>query len=138
MTKIKSSKKCPFCIRRPLLTIPYYIRLNEDSITSEDLGVMESISWLYPDGFNSILSSTILAATNTQVEQWNNIVQQLNPKPTHICCSNDILSEVDDPHGYLKEMLTKTLMNQINHGGVPPHQLELKVDDICLLTRNLS
>jgi hypothetical protein len=35
-------------------------------------------------------------------------------------------------------MLTTNVLNQMNHTSVPPHILELKVNDICLITRNLS
>jgi hypothetical protein len=35
-------------------------------------------------------------------------------------------------------MLTTNVLNELNHTTVPPHVLQLKVNDICLVTRNLS
>jgi hypothetical protein len=64
-----------------LLSIPYYLFTSKDGFTSDDNGIKESLSWLYPDGFESILSSTILAATNDQVDKWNKIVQEMNVAP---------------------------------------------------------
>jgi len=35
-------------------------------------------------------------------------------------------------------MLNETALNNINRNGVPPHQLKLKVDDICILMQNIN
>jgi hypothetical protein len=120
-----------------LLSIPYYISTN-DLLSNDNLGIILAKEWLYPDGFENVLTSTILAATNQRVDEWNEIVQLLNPSPLYTIFSNDTLSEVDDPHGYLKGMLTTSVLNTMNHNSVPPHKLNLKVNDICLITRNLS
>ena len=55
------------------------------------------------------LTQKILACTNTQVDEWNNIIQCMNPS-FHIhgdrryCLSKDISAEVDDPYDILKEI----------------------------------
>ena len=35
-------------------------------------------------------------------------------------------------------MLTKDILNNFNNVSVPPHELQLKVNDICILTRNIA
>jgi hypothetical protein len=60
-------------------------------------------AWLYPNGFESVLSSTILAATNVQVDRWNQIVQEMNVLPLQTLTSKDTFADVDDPKGHLKE-----------------------------------
>jgi hypothetical protein len=122
-----------------LLSIPHYINTSSDGeINSDDIGIHRAMSWLYPNGFQDILSSTILAATNVQVDRWNKIVQEINPSPLQSLYSKDSFTDVDDPNGNLQQMLTTSVLNEMNHTTVPPHLLELKVNDICLVTRNLS
>jgi ATP-dependent exoDNAse (exonuclease V) alpha subunit len=115
-------------------TIPYY-ELTDD-------GVRHALQWLYPNGFSNdqqFLSSAILAATNKQVDTWNSRIQELNQtSELYELNSKDSLCEVDDPHGYLKNMLTTEVLNGFGHVSVPSHQLLLKIGDICLITRNLS
>jgi ATP-dependent DNA helicase PIF1 len=112
------------------------------SYEMSDEGVYNSLRWLYPNGFShdeQFLSSVILAATNQQVDCWNSIVQEMNhTSELFTLNSKDRLCEVDDPHGYLNEMLTTDVLNGYEHMSVPPHQLRLKVGDVCLITRNLS
>ena len=52
--------------------------------------------------------------------------------------SHDQLTESDDPHNILKQMLTDDVLNNFNNNGVPPHLLQLKVNDICIVLRNLN
>jgi ATP-dependent DNA helicase PIF1 len=110
--------------------------------TEEDInpGQEEALNWLFPDGFSSQTASntTILAGTNEQVNQWNNVIAELNPGTEAIYVSRDELAEVDDPHNILKDMLTTTVLNSLNSNSVPPHVLNLKEGDICILQRNLD
>ena len=53
-------------------------------------------------------------------------------------CSADNLCEVDDPKNILRDMLTVDVLNNFNNNGVPPHNLKLKVGDICIVMRNLA
>jgi hypothetical protein len=95
-----------------LLSIPYYLFTSNDEFTSEDLGIQASLSWLYPNGFESVLSSTILAATNVQIDRWNQIVQEMNVLPLQTLTSKDTFADVDDPKGHLKVMLTTNVLNE--------------------------
>ena len=61
----------------------------------------------------------ILAVTNNQVKNWNAIIQKLNRNAIKLLKSYDSFDEVVDyTYDYLK---------------APLHQLELKVDDICII-----
>jgi len=44
---------------------------------------------------------------------------------------------VDDPHGYLERMIDETILHRfsMDESQAPPHELKLKEDDICILTR---
>jgi len=35
-------------------------------------------------------------------------------------------------------MLTKEVLKQFNNNSTPPHELILKVGDICIITRNIA
>jgi len=35
-------------------------------------------------------------------------------------------------------MLTKEVLHQFNNNSSPPHELILKVGDICIITRNIA
>jgi hypothetical protein len=115
-----------------LPTIPFHLDTKE--------GVEQALAWLYPEGFdsNSMYSSCILAARNDRGDQWNEIVQHMNPNDKVLYKSKDILCEVDDPYQCLNGMLTTDVLNHYNSNGVPPHELTLKKGDICLVMRNLS
>ena len=44
---------------------------------------------------------------------------------------------MDDPNGHLQNILTEQVLNNFNNNGVPQHNLELKVNDVCLVLRSL-
>jgi hypothetical protein len=52
--------------------------------------------------------------------------------------SYDSFNEVDDPHHFLKEMVTEHVMNRFIDNQAPSHELELKIDDICILLANFN
>ena len=101
-----------------------------------------AINYIYPNGIMSIEDEqtkiALLAVTNNDVDSWNYKIQQLNPNEKVTLLSKDILCEVDDPHGILHAMLTEDVLNQFNKNSVPPHELNLKQGDICILTRNIA
>jgi ATP-dependent DNA helicase PIF1 len=103
-------------------------------------GQQDALKWLYPNNFSSeaAATTTILAGTNVQVNQWNDVIANLNPGIEKIYESVDEMGEVDDPHDILKNMLTSTVLNDMNATSVPPHILHLKEGDICILQRNLD
>jgi len=100
----------------------------------------DAISWITPDGFDplNISKNCILAVTNKQVDYWNTEVQKLNPNEKHTLYSYDTFHEVDDPHGYIQEMITEEIMNKFSDNQAPTYQLELKINDICILLGNYN
>ena len=100
----------------------------------------DALDFLYPQGFDSFMMTEkcILAATNVAVDTWNQKIQLLNPATPRQLFSRDRLCEVDDPNGFLASMLTEDILNKFNNAGVPPHELTLKENDICILLRNID
>lgn len=60
--------------------------------------------------------------------------------PARLChlFSSDVFDRVDDPKNHLKKCITPEIMQRFLKAGVPPHDLVLKVNDICIVLRNLS
>jgi len=100
-----------------------------------------AIHYIYPNGIINVndlpRKVALLAVTNKQVDYWNTKIQEQNPNEKISLFSKDMLSEVDDPHGILKNMLTEDVLHQFNNNSIPPHELNLKCGDICILTRNI-
>ena len=94
----------------------------------------EAVEWLYP-GRQLDYSATILCSNNKSVDMWNSVAQKMNPTQEHILRSKDCFSEVDDPNGHLRKMLSANILNGFRKCGIPDHELILKVGDICLVTR---
>ena len=97
----------------------------------------EALNWLFdgPVTPEKCINCVILAANNKSVDTWNSTIQAFNNENKEILRSRDYLCDVDDPHGILKDLMCTEVLNSYNKKGVPPHELELKVDDICLVTR---
>ena len=96
-----------------------------------------AVEWLYP-GRQLDFSATILCSNNASVNMWNTVAQGMNSSVEHTLRLKDSFSEVDDPKGHLKKMLSATLLNGFWKNGVPNHELILKVGDICLVTRAIN
>ena len=97
-----------------------------------------SLLWLYENGFtiDAIKSSAVIVGTNKEVDMWNKRIQSLNiNNQEQIFLSNDYLADIDDDKGNIKKMLSTKLLNSKNHASTPPHELRLKVNDVCILTR---
>ena len=75
----------------------------------------------------------MLAATNDIVDKWNTLIQNLDPEETVSLRSHDFLCEVGDPRGLLSSMLSDDVLNRYDTTEVPRNNVQLKVDDICLL-----
>lgn len=116
-----------------------HFRLNSIPFFTESQE-QEAIDFLYPHGFDSDVAkdSCILAATNERGDMWNKKIQALNRKRMHTLLSKDFLCDVDDPHQYLNTAMNKEALHTIRKTSIPDHELKLKVDDICLILRNLS
>jgi hypothetical protein len=81
------------------------------------------------------MNSAVICGTNKLVNMWNEKIQKLNQNNEVVFYSNDSLADIDDENGYIKEMLSTRFLNSRNHASAPPHELRLKVNDICILTR---
>jgi len=122
---------------------------NEDNqIASSSI---EAIKWLYPNGAydtNVAVKTTILAPTNKAgkyqhvicicasltvsismwaVDEWNEMIGELNEEEEREMTSNNWMSEVDDVNGVLEGLLTDEVAQAFDKVGIPPHQLKLKV-----------
>ena len=100
----------------------------------------DAIDYIFPAPFQpeTIWKRAILAGTNEDVDEWNEEVQKLNLFPTESLASHDELAESDDPRNILRNMLTDDVLNSFNKNGVPPHTLKLKINDTCIVLRNLN
>ena len=84
------------------------------------------------------VDNVILANTNIKVDLINRKVQELNKGDERVLLSNDCLADVQDNHGHLKAMLSEEQLNKKNNPSAPPHELRLRIGDVCILTRNIS
>jgi hypothetical protein len=91
-----------------------------------------AVEWLYPGG-QLDFSATILCSNNASVDMWNAVAQGMNTSVEHTLRLKDIFYKVDDPKGHSKKMLSATMLNGFWKNGVPDHELNLKVGDICLV-----
>ena len=126
------------------LTISVETHTIEEQINTNVISnvCLEALNKLYSNGFNNANHDEqfIVAATNIRVDFWNNCVQMINPETQiHTFYSRNIVSEIDDPYGHLKELLLNDkVLNELIAYDVPPHILKLKINDICLLYANYS
>ena len=103
--------------------------------------INDAISFAFPLPFDPAIfcKRAILTGTNDVVDEWNKQIQKLNPAELYEpLASHDELTESDDPHNILRGMLSDDILNNFNNNGVPPHLLYLKVNDICIVLRNLN
>ena len=61
----------------------------------------------------------------------------MNPKHAKTYESRDSFDEVDDEKGILKSILNPNVYKSFNRNGIPPHVLDFKIDDVCLVLRSL-
>jgi hypothetical protein len=119
----------------------YYLKCHKkfivNNIAETETVLDSSLDWLYENGFNisSIQSSAVIVGTNKSVEMWNNKIQQRNTNELNVYTSTDYLADIDDDNNYIKNMLSTRLLNTKNHSSAPPHELKLKIGDVCILTR---
>jgi hypothetical protein len=99
-----------------------------------------ALAFIYPNGFDheTMHKSSILASTNEDGNTWNTTVQAMNPEMLEEYLSADVFDAVDDPNGFVQEMMSTEALNSFTHNGVPPHKLQLKVNDICIILRTLN
>jgi len=77
--------------------------------------LVDAIDFIFPQRFNSpnFTSRLILAITNNQVDEWNHQIQELKE-----LVSADILCDMDDPHGILKEILCPQVLRTFNKNNL--------------------
>jgi hypothetical protein len=69
---------------------------------------------------------------------WNAVAQKMNPSQEHMLRLKDSFTEVDDPSGHLKKMLSGSMLKGFQKNGIPDHEPILKVNNICLVTRAIN
>ena len=102
--------------------------------------IQEAIHWLFPDGFDpdQMHLKAILCSTNLIVDEWNDVIQAINPNAIREYRSTDKIKEMDDPNNILAGMINESVLERYNVTGVPHHILHLKKDDICMIMRNIN
>jgi hypothetical protein len=124
----------------------YTVRQLELPITTfyaddkEEEMFQQAIKTIYPAGYDPELavSNVILATTNVEVDQWNEIIADMNPHPEVTLTGKSSFTQIDDNHGHIKSMLSDEVLERYSLPTVPAHTLKLKVDDICIILRNIS
>jgi hypothetical protein len=138
---------CPYAIVEQQLNAESIMTFRIPSLRccdiEDEVAVKNEIESIFPAGLtdNEICKRAILAATNKQVDKWNELIQkklETTDTPIHILVSKDELCEADDPHNVIRSMLSEHFLNDFNNDNVPPHELSLRVGDICLLRRTLD
>lgn len=118
---------------------------NIKKVDSTPQGVEQAIQFLYPTGLPTAEqysqqqqpSKRVLCYLNEDVDIWNSEIQKRNPNQAVIMLSKDVYADVDDDKGILRAVMTTAVSRDFTNSDVPPHELTLKVNDICLITRNL-
>ena len=116
-------------------------------VSNTEADIQQTIQFLYPDGLPSedeyrnnreLPSKMILCFQNDEVDLWNSRIQAMNPNEPHTSTSKDTFADIDDDKGHLRAILTTAVRRDFVNSDVPNHELILKVNDICLITRNLN
>jgi len=99
-----------------------------------------ALNFLFPQGFQTqnLEKRAILCATNEDVDEWNSLVQSMNPEPDVLLVASNQFKDIDDNKGILKKMLTNDACIYYRQNGVPDHRLILKKGDLCFVTRTLN
>ena len=100
----------------------------------------QALRFLYPEAFNTenLHKRAILCATNDNVDEWNTLVQQLNPNIPVTFHARNEFSNIDDPKGNLKSLLTEDACMFYRQNGVPDHRVLFKKGDLCFVMRTLN
>ena len=61
------------------------------------------------------------------VDEWNQMIGEMNEEEERVMTSTNWMSEVDDVNGVLEGLLTDDVAQAFDKVGIPPHQLKLKV-----------
>ena len=120
-------------------TLPFTCILRLPGITTFT-DTTTTLAFLYPSGFNTegIEKRAILAVTNEICDEWNALIQSTNPNPGIAYFSSNTIADVDDINGHLATMISPYVLSKFEAPNVPPHEMYLKVGDICLIMRTIG
>ncbi len=101
--------------------------------------IRTALDFIHPGGVlaENLHKRMILAGTNKAVAEWNAAVQALNPNEMRTYLASNMFDECDDPHGYIRSMITPSTLAKYESNQIPPHALNLKVGDVCIILRTL-
>ena len=95
---------------------------------------------MFPDGFDpdQMHLKAILCSTNLIVDEWNDVIQAINPNEIREYTSTDKIKDMDDPNNILAGMINESVLERYNVTGVPNNILRFKKNDICMIMRNIN
>ena len=99
----------------------------------------ELVKFAYPDlngGTQLMHDRAILATTNTAIDASNKDIAERRSQHSHHIFSSDSL--ISDESNRNTAFAAPEHLNLLNAQGVPPHELELRSNDLAMLTRNLN
>lgn len=109
------------------------------TFTSVQLDAAVSFAFPHLDHPAHNAKSAILASTNEAVGRWNAEIQSRIVGEAITLRSVDRLADTDDPaNTTLVSVLSEEVLNTFTSTDVPPHELQLKEGDVCLVMRNLA
>ena len=104
-------------------------RESKDEITGEDFDDFEANI----GNSEYFQSRVLLAATNQIINEVNNEMVDRMPGDLHCFTSVDTVDDLDDATMFPTEYL-----NTLSLSGLPEHELNLKVDTVVILLRNMD
>ena len=98
------------------------------------------ISFVFPrlTDPHACVNSAILAATNQQIDEWNEEMLRMIPGQMGTFLSADTCEEPDGAGGVRQSEISQEILNGFGEKGVPPHRLQLKKNTVVMLLRNMN
>ena len=111
------------------------IQMPDNILIKDTLNPLHSIvECTYPDLLNHLLDSkyfterAILAPTMAIVDEINDYILSLIPQESVNYYSSDTICKTDDDNNAAEELYDIEFLNTINCSGIPPHNLQLKLE----------
>ncbi|XP_074337218.1 ATP-dependent DNA helicase PIF1-like [Apium graveolens] len=98
----------------------------------------------YPDFLRNMSSHSylrsraILTPTNIVVDDINNIILEKIPGTLHTYYSQDSIDDAGDEDNEFRSAFPVEYLNSLNMPYIPKHELNIKVDVVAMLMRNLN
>ena len=75
---------------------------------------IQALQFLYPNKFETenLHKRAILCSTNNICDEWNSLIQNMNPNLKHELLASNVIDEVDDPHGIISSMLNDNTLSR--------------------------